>query len=405
MKIVLAYSGGLDTSVALKWLQDQYSAEVIAFCADLGQIESLEDVKERATAAGASKIYVENLREDFLKNYAFKTLKAGAAYENRYLLAAPLSRPLIAKRLAEIAKYENADAVAHGATGKGNDQVRFYSSIIAQNPNLKIISPAIEWDIKSRDAEIEYAQKHNINIPITLSSPYSIDTNIWGTSIECGPLDDLTLPPRDEVYQITKSPQMALNTPQKIRIKFMYGVPISINDEILNPVELVAALNKYGADHGIGRIDILENRVVGIKTRGIYESPAATILHFAHKELDDLVLDRDTLHFKSLLSQKYSEIVYYGLWFSPLREALDAFIDYTQQNVIGTVDIQLFKGNLTVLSRESANAMYTYDLSTYDAHDKFDHTTGAGFNYIWSMPIRINSLRKQNKVPNYNNFK
>lgn len=389
MKIVLAYSGGLDTSVALKWLQDHYSAEVIAFCANIGQYEDIKEIESKAVNTGASKVYLEDLRQEYLQNYVFKALKAHAAYEGKYLLAAPLGRPLIAKRMVEIAHLEGADAVAHGATGKGNDQVRFYTSVVAHDPNLRVIAPVIEWEMKSRDDEIEYAKKHGINIPITSASPYSIDTNIWGTSIECGVLDDVTIPPPDDVYQITKSPLDAPNSPVELSIGFRNGNPISVDGEEMDSVKLVSLLNDIGKEHGVGRVDIIENRLVGIKTRGVYESPAGSILHLAHRELENLVLDRETLHFKELISQRYSELVYYGQWFSDLRESFDAFIDHTQQYVEGDVAVRLFKGNVTVMGRKSEHAMYDYKLSTYDTQDIFDHKAGQGFSYIWSMPLRV----------------
>ena len=389
MKIVLAYSGGLDTSVALKWLQDHYSAEVIAFCANIGQYDDLEEIESKAIKTGASKVYMEDLRDEYLRNYVFRALRANAAYEGKYLLAAPLGRPLIAKRMVEIAHSEGANAIAHGATGKGNDQVRFYTSVVAQDPNLRVIAPVIEWEMKSRDDEIEYAKKNGINIPVTSASPYSIDTNIWGTSVECGVLDDVTLPPPEEVFQITKSPLEAPNSPVEIGIGFLNGSPISIDGEEMDPVKLVSLLNDIGKEHGVGRIDIIENRLVGIKTRGIYESPAGTILHLAHRELENLVLDRETLHFKEQISQRYSELVYYGQWFSNLRESFDAFVDHTQQNVEGDVTVRLYKGGVTILSRKSDHAMYDYKLSTYDTQDVFDHKAGQGFSYVWSMPNRV----------------
>jgi len=394
MKIVLAYSGGLDTSVALKWLQDRYSAEVIAFCANIGQFEDMGQIEEKAWKTGASKVYVEDLRHEFILEYAFRALRAHAAYEGKYLLAAPLGRPLIAKRMVEIALAEGADAVAHGATGKGNDQVRFYSSIVALAANLPVIAPVIEWEMRSRADEIAYARQHGIAIPLSDDKLYSIDTNIWGTSIECGPLDDLSLAPAAEVYQITTPPAKAPETSEDVTIGFDEGVPTSLNGRICDPLELVETLNELAGRHGIGRIDILENRLVGIKTRGVYESPAGTVLHMAHRELENLVLDRDTLHFKEMISQKYSELVYYGLWFSRLRRSLDAFIDGDQKRVTGEVSLRLYKGTATVLSRESCLGMYNPSLSTYDAHNTFEQSAGRGFCYIWSMPQRVAALSK-----------
>ncbi len=392
MKIVLAYSGGLDTSVALKWLQKRYSAEIIAFCANIGQVESLDDVRKRAEKIGAAKIYLEDLREEFICEYAFKGLAANAAYEEKYLLAAPLSRYLISKRLVEIAHAEGADAVAHGATGKGNDQVRFYSSITALDPSLKIITPLTEWEMKSRNEEIRYAENNGIDLSVSSSKPYSIDTNIWGTSIECGILDDVRAKPPEGVFQITSSSLAAPEVPYEVAIGFEKGVPVSVNGETLSPVDIVLLLNDVGSKIGIGRIDIIENRVVGIKTRGIYESPAATILHTAHKELESLVLDRELLHYKAQISAKYSEMIYSGLWFSPLKQAFDQFFGFTQANVTGIIHLELYKGNIVVTGRDSAFEMYKNSFSTYEENDEFDHKSGVGFAYVWSMPLRIKAL-------------
>jgi len=293
MKIILAYSGGLDTSLALVWLQKNYDAEVITFCANLGQFEDLADAEKRALRNGAVKTYFEDLRHQFVDEYAFRALKADAVFEDKYYMAASLSRPLIARRLVEIAEAEGAEAVAHGATGKGNDQVRFYAGITALNPNLKVIAPLMEWDLKTRAAQIAYAQEHDIVIPAFKTSPYSRDTNIWGTSVECGPLDDITLSPPEEVYAITQSPESAPDEPELIRIGFEQGVPTQLNGDRLGPVDMVDRLNVLGAKHGIGRIDIIENRLVGIKVRGVYESPGAAILYQTHRELENLVLERD----------------------------------------------------------------------------------------------------------------
>ena len=394
MKIVLAYSGGLDTSVILKWLIETYNAEVIAFCADLGQLEDLTDVADKAKKTGAAKVYIEDLKEKFLLDFCFQALKAGAAYEEKYLLAAPLARPLIIQRMLEIAQEEEAEVIAHGATGKGNDQVRFYTSAIALNPNITVMAPMIDWELKSREEAVDYAKAHGIPLSISGEQPYSIDTNIWGSSIECGKLDDLACKPPEEVYQFTQSPQHSPIEEEVISIEFVRGVPQSLNGIRYNPVELVEMLNNLGGKHGIGRIDILENRVVGIKTRGVYESPAGTILHHAHKELESLVLDRDTLQFKRIVAQRYSELVYNGLWFSPLRNSLDSFIEFTQQNVTGKVELGLFKGFVRVMSRHSGYAMYDNSLSSYGKDDTFEHSAGSGFAYIWSMPLRIARFEK-----------
>ena len=392
MKIILAYSGGLDTSIAIPWLKANYKAEIIAFCANIGQFESLDHIKEKALSSGASKVYIEDLREDYISNYAFVALRANAAYQEQYLLAAPLGRPLIAKRMVEIARQEKADAVAHGSTGKGNDQVRFYNSILAHDPKIKVIAPLMEWEMNSRDEQIEYAKKHQIEISVSKSKPYSIDTNIWGTSIECGPLDDFTLPPPSEVYQITRNPLEAPDDYQDIEIKFEKGIPVAVDNRNVSPVQLVSELNHIGATYGIGRIDIMEDRLVGIKTRGIYESPGAYILQQAHKELESLVLDRDTLQHKRMIEQKYSKLVYNGLWFTPLKAALDCFIDFTQTNVNGSIVVRLYKGGLIVQSRKSDFALYDHNLSTYGANNTYSKDAGIGFCYIYSMPTRINSI-------------
>jgi argininosuccinate synthase len=389
MRIVLAYSGGLDTSVALRWLKERYDAEIIAFCADIGQSEDLRQIEAKAYATGAAKVFLEDMREEFLVDFCFPALRAGAAYENQYLLAAPLGRPLIAKRMVEIARAEDANAVAHGATGKGNDQVRFYSSVIALDPDMQVLSPVIDWEMKSRAEEIAYAIEHDIPVPVSQAKPYSIDTNIWGSSIECGPLDDIALSPPEDVYQLTVSPEKAPDEPINLVLEFEQGTPTSLDGERCGAVELITRLNELGGAHAVGRIDILENRVVGIKTRGIYESPAATILHVAHREIENLVLDRDTLHFKAMIAQKYSELVYYGLWFSPLREALEAFIAETQKRVTGNIELRLYKSGINVVSRSSPNSMYDLDFSTYEHGDIFDHSSGKGFSYVWSMPLRL----------------
>jgi argininosuccinate synthase len=389
MKIVLAYSGGLDTSVALKWLKEEYNAEVIAFCADIGQREDLSAIEAKAYATGATSVVVEDLQEEFLKNYCIKALQAGAVYEDRYLLAAPLGRPLIAKRMVELARSECADAVAHGATGKGNDQVRFYTSIVALDPSIPVLAPVTEWAMKSRSEEIDYARSRQIPLSLTEDRPYSIDTNIWGSSIECGPLDDISQRPPEDVYQLTSAPERTPDKPVTVSVEFYQGVPVAFNGRMCPLIDIVRELNELGGTHGVGRIDILENRLVGIKTRGVYESPAGTVLHAAHRELENLVLDRDTLHLKADLARKYSELVYYGLWFSPLRQALDSFVSVTQMRVTGLVELQLYKGGVTAVSRRSQNAMYDLAFSTYEQGDSFDHASGKGFAYIWSMPIRV----------------
>lgn len=388
MKIVLAYSGGLDTAVALHWLRDRYDAEVIAFCAAIGQLEPLDDVRSRAERTGAAKVFVEPLTDRYLRDFALPALRAHARYEGKYLLAAPLSRPLIAARMVELAREFGADAVAHGATGKGNDQVRFYTSVVALDPGLRVLAPVIDWELRSREDEIEYAERHGIDVPVAKATPYSIDTNIWGTSIECGELDDITQPPPAHAWQLTADPREAPQRPELVTIGFEEGTPVSVDGQRMDLIELVRRLNALGAQHGVGRVDILESRVVGFKTRGLYESPAATVLMSAHAELEALVLDRETLHHKQAIAARYAELVYYGYWFSDLRRAFDGFVDSLQHAVSGEVTLELYKGNVGIVSRVSPNSRYDSGLATYAADDTFNHKAGAGFAYVWSLPLR-----------------
>ncbi len=397
MKIVLAYSGGLDTSLALVWLQKNYDAEVITFCANLGQFEDLAEAEKRALRNGAVRTYFEDLRHQFVDEFAFRALKADAVFEDKYYMAASLSRPLIARRLVEIAEAEGAEAVAHGATGKGNDQVRFYAGITALNPNLKVIAPLMEWDLKTRAAQIAYAREHDIAIPAFKTSPYSRDTNIWGTSVECGPLDDISLAPPEEVYAITQSPESAPDEPELIRIGFEQGVPTQLNGDRLGPVEMVERLNVLGAKHGIGRIDIIENRLVGIKVRGVYESPGAAILYQTHRELENLVLERDVFQYKALVSRKYAELIYDAKWYSALRTSLDAFFDEIQQRVTGELTMRLYKGSVTTAARSADNSLYHLDFASYESDEGFDQTAGSGFAYIWSMQSRVSGLRRRGR--------
>jgi len=388
-KIVLAYSGGLDTSVIIKWLIDKYKCEVIAVAADLGQDEDLSLLEEKALKSGASKIYIQDLKKEFIREYCYRALKAGAVYEDKYFLATALGRPLIASELVRIAHKEGADAIAHGSTGKGNDQVRFDVSVMALDPTLKIIAPLRRWEFKSRDEEIDYAAKHNIPVEATKAKPYSIDRNLWGTSIECGVLEDPWVEPPKDVYQVTKAPEDAPDEPEYITVQFWEGIPIGLDGERLRGGEIISRLNKLGGKHSIGRVDIVENRLVGIKSREIYEAPAGTILYFAKNELDALVLDRDTIHFKSSLSQKYSELIYNGLWFSPLRESLDSFFDEMSKNITGDVRLKLYKGNISVAGRKSPATLYDEKMATYDARDQFNHRDGESFCKIWGLPLKI----------------
>jgi argininosuccinate synthase len=387
VKIILAYSGGLDTSVALHWLRQRYDADVMAFCANIGQLESLADVRRRALDTGATDVRLEQLTERFLADFALPALKAHARYENRYLLAAPLSRPLIAQRMVELAHEVGADTVAHGATGKGNDQVRFFTTVKALDPRLRVLAPVIDWELKSRRDEIAYARRHGIELPLEEDKAYSIDTNIWGTSIECGELDDLSRSPAANAWQLTLSPRDAPAVPAQLTIGFTRGVPTSLDGEALALKDLVQRLNAIGAAHGVGRIDITESRIVGFKTRGIYEAPAATILNFAHAELEGLVLDRETLHHKQSVALRYAELVYYGYWFCDLRRALDAYVETLQRAMNGEITIELYKGSCYVLGRQSPDSRYSHRLATYEADDAFDHQAGAGFAYVWSLPL------------------
>ncbi len=394
-KIVLAYSGGLDTSVILKWLQEKYRVEVIALACDLGQGKDLQSLKEKGLAAGASKVYIEDAKEEFIEDFVFPALKAGAVYEGKYFLATALARPLIAKKLVEVAKKEGAYAVAHGCTGKGNDQVRFDVSVGALAPQLQVIAPVREWDLASREEEIDYAKKHKIPVPVTKDKPYSIDWNLWGISIECGPLEDPATEPPEDIYQITVSPQSASGKGDSLEVYFEQGVPKKLDGKACSSLELIEELNKRGGAQGIGRVDLVENRLVGIKSREVYECPAATIIHLAHKEIESLVLDRETAHFKESISQKYAQLIYYGLWYSPLREALDGFVEKTQGRVTGTVKLKLYKGNSLVSGRKSDFSLYEKSLATYEKGDRFDHKAGRGFTYVWGLPLKIQAMKKE----------
>jgi len=390
-KVVLAYSGGLDTSCAARWLREQ-GYEVICFVADLGQgLGSGEDfaaIEARALAAGASKIYIKDLQDEFIEDFILPALKANAIYEGKYLLATALGRPLIAKYLVEIAHKEKADSVAHGCTGKGNDQVRFEVTVGILDPKLGIIAPVRVWEFKSRDEEIEYAKVYNIPIDVTKKKPYSIDRNIWGVSIEAGILENLEQEPPEDAYLITKSPTGQSTYPKYVEIYFERGVPKKIDGKAYKLRKLISQLNEIGGLYGVGRTDLIENRLVGIKSREIYEAPAATILYTAHKELESLVLDRELAHFKEIAALKYSELVYYGLWYSPLKEALDAFVHSTQKHVTGSIRLKLFKGSCTAVGRKSAHSLYKKELSTYGKEDKFDQKLAEGFIKIWGMPYK-----------------
>lgn len=390
-KVVLAYSGGLDTSCIVRWLKER-GYDVICFVADLGQGlsqgEDFEAIEKRALAAGASKVYIRDLQDEFIADFILPALKANAIYEGKYLLGTALGRPLIAKYLVQIAHKEKAQAVAHGCTGKGNDQVRLEVAVGILDPKLEIIAPVRDWEFKSRDEEIEYALKYNIPIDVTKKKPYSIDRNLWGISIEAGILENLEQEPPEDAYMITKSPTHNSSYPRYLEIAFVKGVPVKIDGKVFKSRNLISYLNEVGGQFGVGRSDVVENRLVGIKSREIYEAPAATILHIAHKELEALVLDRDLAHFKEMISLKYAELVYYGLWFSELKEALDGFVDKTQRLVSGSIKLKLSKGSCVVVGRRSKNSLYKKELSTYGKEDKFDQKLAEGFIKFWGMPYK-----------------
>jgi len=391
-KVVLAYSGGLDTSVILKWIKETYGCEVITVTADVGQGEDLSGIEAKALATGASKAYVLDLKEEFLTQYAFPVLRSGAVYERKYLLGTSFARPLIAKYQVEIAKREGADAVAHGCTGKGNDQVRFELTYKALAPELTVIAPWREWDLSGREALLEYAASRGIPVAQSKENIYSRDQNLWHLSHEGGELEDPWQAPSERVYQITASPQAAPDQPEEIVIGFEHGYPVSLNGERLPPVTLMERLNAIGGQHGIGRIDLVENRLVGMKSRGVYEQPGATILSVAHKELEHLTLDRETMHFKDQLALKYAELVYYGLWYTPLREALDAFVDVTQRTVTGEVRLMLYKGNCIPTGRRSPYSLYSMELATFGADAIYDQRDAEGFINIFGLPLEVAAL-------------
>ncbi len=384
-KVVLAYSGGLDTSCAIKWLQDK-GYDVVAMIADVGQGEDFDAIKERALKTGASKVHVLNLQKEFVSDYVFPAIRANAIYENKYLLATALSRPLIAKHQVAIAHKEKATAVAHGCTGKGNDQVRFETTIRLLNPSLEHIAPVRVWEFKTRDEEIDYAKKHKIPVSVTKKSPYSIDINLYGRSIECGILEDPWAEPPEEIYHYTVSPEKAPEKPTYIEIDFKDGTPVSFDGKNYEPLNLIKKLNEVGGNNGVGRVDAIENRLVGIKSREIYENPAGLILYLAHQELESLVLDRETAHYKQLISPKYAQLIYNGLWETPLKKQLDAYINETQKNVTGTVRLKLYKGNCIVVGRKSKFSRYKLKLATYGQEDTFDQKMAEGFLKLWALP-------------------
>ena len=387
-KIAVAYSGGLDTSVIVKWLQEKYNADVITVTGNLGQQKELVGVADKAYKTGAKKVYIQDLKKEFVEDYIFPALKAGALYEHVYPMATSLGRPLLAKALVDVAKREKCTAVAHGCTGKGNDQVRFEVSVMALAPELKVLAPLREWEFKSREEEIVYCERHGIPVSATKKNPYSIDENLWGTAIECGILEDPMVEPPQDAYQRTVAPDDAPNKATYVSIEFKEGVPAGLNGKKMDGVSLIEELNKIAGANGIGRIDLVENRLVGIKSREVYEAPAAVTLHFAHTELERLTLDKEVFHYKSKLSDDYATLIYNGLWFSPLKKAMDGFINETQRNVTGLVKVRMYKGNLTVGGRTSRYSLYDTQLATYTVDDTFDHSAAEGFIKIYGLPLK-----------------
>ena len=387
-KVVLAYSGGLDTSIIIPWLKENYDYDVIAMVGDVGQGEDIEAVVKKAYATGACDVIVEDLREEFLTGYVFPALKAGAVYEHKYLLGTSLARPVIAKHQIEVALREDATAVAHGCTGKGNDQVRFEMAYQALAPELKVIAPWREWSLKSREDCLDYAEQHGIPVEASRHKIHSRDRNLWHVSHEGGELEDAANPPLAGTWQMTLSPQEAPDVEEQVKIGFTNGIPTMVNDVELDPVSLVELLNEIGARNAIGRVDLVENRFAGIKSRGCYETPGGTLLITAHRELEALCLERDVIHFKQHIALKYAELTYFGLWFTPLREALDAFVETTQQNVTGTITLSLYKGNVSVVSRQSDYSLYRTDLSSFTMDESYDQKDAAGFIRILGLPAR-----------------
>jgi argininosuccinate synthase len=391
-KIVLAYSGGLDTSVIVTWLRENYDCEVITFTADLGQGEDLTGIEAKALASGASKAYVVDIREEFLREYAFPTMMAGAIYERQYLLGTSFARPVTAKALVEIANAEGADAISHGCTGKGNDQVRFELTVKALNPRLKVVAPWREWDIRSREDALDYAAAHNIPVTSSRKSIYSRDWNIWHLSHEGGPLEDPSQEPPEDMYQITVSPEEAPDKPAYVRIDFEQGVPVGLDGTQMGPVELLTRLNELGGAHGVGRLDMVENRLVGMKSHGVYETPGGTILYTAHQALETLCLDRDTLHYKHLTAERFAELVYYGKWFTPLREALWVFVVKTQETVTGTVRIKLYKGRCWHTGCSSPYSLYREAFATFSQDEVYNQADAEGFINLFGLPLTVRAL-------------
>ena len=394
-KVVLAYSGGLDTSVILKWLQETYEAEVVAFCADLGQGEDLQAVKAKAQKLGVKKIYIEDLREAFVREYVFPMLRGNAMYEGSYLLGTSIARPLIARRQAEIAIKEGAEAVAHGATGKGNDQVRFELTYMALAPRLKIIAPWREWKMRSRRELIEYAERHGIPVTATKAKPYSMDLNLFHVSYEGGILEDPWEAPPEEIFQMTVSAEKAPNKPVEVEIDYEAGNPVAVDGKKMTPAALLGHLNKLGGAYGIGRVDLVENRYVGMKSRGVYETPGGTILHVAHRGLESLTMDREVLHFRDSLIPRFADLIYNGYWFSPEREMVQRAIDEAQQDVTGTARVKLYKGSCTLSGRKSKQSLYRLDIATFEEDEVYNQKDAEGFIRLNALRLKIRAQRKK----------
>lgn len=398
-KVVLAYSGGLDTSVIIPWLKENYNnCEVIAVTADLGQGDELDPVHDKALKSGASKCYVLDLKEEFIADYVWPVVKAGAVYEKKYLLGTSFARPLIAKRLVEIAEKEGADAVAHGATGKGNDQVRFELSVKALAPQLAIIAPWREWSIRSREDAIDFAEAHNIPIPVTKEHDYSMDRNMWHLSHEGSDLEDPWNAPKDALFIVTNTPETAPDKAEYVELEFEQGVPVAVNGKKLSPAAIVETLNEIGIRNGVGICDMVENRLVGMKSRGVYETPGGSIIYYAHNELENLCQDRATMSYKQMVGIKYSELVYDGMWFSPLREALAAFVDETQKTVTGTVRLKLYKGNIISAGAKSPYSLYSQEYVTFGADEVYNQADASGFINLFGLPLTVRALMKQGKL-------
>ena len=410
-KVVLAYSGGLDTSVIVPWLKENYGCEVVCFTADLGQGDELDGLEEKAIASGASQIFIKDLKEEFASDYLIPLVRSGAIYERKYLLGTSVARPLTAKHLVEVAHQVGADAVAHGATGKGNDQVRFELTVMALDPRLKVIAPWREWEIRSREDALEYAAQRGIPVPNTLKSIYSRDRNLWHISHEGGPLEETWVEPDESMFLLSASPENAPNEAEYVEIEFDSGTPTVLNGESVTPAQLITKLNTIGGVHGVGRIDLVENRLVGMKSHGVYETPGGTILFAAHRELESLVLDRATLQYKDTVALKYAELLYNGLWFSPLKEAIDAFMDNTQGPVTGTVRLKLFKGNIIPVGRKSPFTLYREDFATFGQEDVYDQSDAEGFIHLYGLPLKVRALNNlpvsglDMPKPNYTRFK